>query len=109
MRSAKFVTIGAIFSRFGAMGCFRASSFLLVFLAVASIAAAQTKAGDKDEVIRIDTQLVNVPIAVTSATGTPVRGLTASNFIVYENGVRQDVADFSTTAAPYEVALLLDT
>ena len=71
--------------------------------------ASQVKPVEKDDVIRVDTQLVDVPLAVNSPNGTPVRGLNAANFIVYEDGKKQDVVDFSTTAAPFEVALLLDT
>ena len=67
------------------------------------------KPGEKEEVIRVDTQLVDVPIAVVAQNGTPVKGLKASNFVIYEDGKRQDVVDFSTTAAPFEVAMLLDT
>lgn len=80
----------------------------LLFAIVLSVATsfAQVK---PDEVIRVDTQLVDVPIAVTAANGTAVKGLKASNFIIYEDGKRQEAADFSTTAAPFEVALLLDT
>ncbi|HEX3100231.1 MAG TPA: VWA domain-containing protein [Pyrinomonadaceae bacterium] len=71
--------------------------------------AAQVKPDSKEEVIRVDTQLVDVPIAVNSPSGMPVRGLNAANFVVYEDGKKQDVVDFSATAAPFEVALLLDT
>lgn len=62
-----------------------------------------------DDVIRVDTQLVDVPLAVTSATGVPLKGLKASNFVIYEDGKKQEAADFSTTTEPFEVALLLDT
>ncbi len=64
---------------------------------------------DKDEVIRVETQLVDVPVAVTTPAGEPLRGLKQSNFVVYEDGKKQDIADFSTVAEPFEVALLLDT
>ena len=64
---------------------------------------------EKEEVIRVDTQLVDVPLAVVSTNGTPLRGLKASNFVIYEDGKKQEIADFSTAAAPFEVALLLDT
>jgi VWFA-related protein len=67
------------------------------------------KPGDKDEVIKVNTQLVDVPLAVVSPNGMPVRGLKATNFLVYEDGKRQEVVDFSTTTEPFEVALLLDT
>ncbi len=70
---------------------------------------SQVKPDGKDDVIRVDTQLVEVPIAVNSPKGMPVRGLNAANFVIYEDGRRQDVVDFSAAAAPFEVALLLDT
>ncbi|HRI04083.1 MAG TPA: VWA domain-containing protein [Pyrinomonadaceae bacterium] len=78
---------------------------ITVLFATVAFVAAQ----GKEDIIRVDTQLVDVPIAVSSANGTPLRGLTKSNFIIYEDGKRQETVDFSTTAAPFEVALLLDT
>src|SRR3954454_10312238 len=64
---------------------------------------------EKDEIIKVDTQLVDVPIAVVSPNGTPVKGLKASNFAIYEDGQKQDVVDFAATTEPFEVALVLDT
>ncbi len=63
----------------------------------------------EDDVVRVDTQLVTVPTIVTNNLGRPVSGLAQSNFIVYENGVQQTIANFGTTEAPFEIALLLDT
>lgn len=85
--------------------------FLMLLFALGSLfsASAQDKKPERDDVIRIDTQLVDVPLAVVSPNGTPIRDLKASNFVVYEDGKRQEVIDFSTTSAPFEVALLLDT
>lgn len=91
----------------------RFGGFFWVLLPVVSVAVcgfAQTpKPTETDEVIRVDTQLVEVPVAVTSANGTPLRGLKASNFVLTEDGKKQDIAEFSTTTEPFEVALLLDT
>jgi Ca-activated chloride channel homolog len=64
---------------------------------------------DDDEVIRVDTQLIDVPIIVTDKTGKPLLNLKQSNFVVYEDGKPQKISDFSATVAPFEVALLLDT
>lgn len=64
---------------------------------------------DKDEPIKVDTQLIDVPLAVTSPAGVPLKGLKASNFVIYEDGKKQDVVDFAATTAPFEVALVLDT
>ncbi len=67
------------------------------------------KTTDDDAVIEIDTQLVDVPIVVTDAGGKPILSLKRENFLVYEDGKLQEIANFSTTEAPFEVALLLDT
>jgi len=64
---------------------------------------------DEDEVVRVETQLVSVPAIVTDTTGRPLTNLRAENFQVFEDGRPQKIANFSTTEAPFEVALLLDT
>lgn len=89
----------------------RMPCLLLIFglVAAAGVDAQDKKPGDKDEVIRVDTQLVDVPVAVVSAVGIPLKELKANNFVIYEDGKRQDVAEFSTSSSPFEVALLLDT
>jgi Ca-activated chloride channel family protein len=60
-------------------------------------------------VVRVDTQLVSVPAIVTNSLGRPVSGLRLDNFIIYEDGQKQTIANFGTTEAPFEIALLLDT
>ncbi len=70
---------------------------------------AQDKKEDADEVLRVDTQLIDIPVVITDKTGKPVLNLKPNNFVVYEDGKPQQVADFSATNAPFEVALLLDT
>lgn len=82
---------------------------LCLGLAVIPAISQDKKPGDKDEVIRVETQLVDVPVAVTDAKGMPLRGLKQSNFVVYEDGKPQEIADFAAVSAPFEVALVLDT
>ncbi len=82
---------------------------LIYILALIANLSAQTETKDEDEVIRVDTQLVDVPIVVTDKSGKPVLGLKQNNFIIYEDGKKQETAEFSATNAPFEVALLLDT
>ena len=65
--------------------------------------------GEEKDVIKIDTQLVDVPIVVTDRAGKPILDLKQSNFTVFEDGKRQELAEFAATTAPFEVALLLDT
>jgi Ca-activated chloride channel homolog len=86
--------------------------FLLLMLAFnlsASLLAQTKTAGDDDDVIRVDTQLVDVPVVITDKTGKPLLNLKQSNFVIYEDGKAQEISDFVATAAPFEVALLLDT
>jgi VWFA-related protein len=64
---------------------------------------------DEDDVVKIETQLVSVPAIVTDTTGRPLTNLRAENFQVFEDGHQQKIANFATTEAPFEVALLLDT
>jgi VWFA-related protein len=82
---------------------------VLIGLGVLCIPGQITKPPEKDDVIRVDTHLVDVPIAVTDAKGIPVRGLRSADFMVYEDGKKQEIADFATASEPFEVALLLDT
>ena len=83
--------------------------FLLLILSLIFCINFHAQETKDDEVVRVDTQLVDVPIVVTDKSGKPVLNLKQSNFVVYEDGKRQELADFSATSAPFEVALLLDT
>ncbi len=69
----------------------------------------KTEEVDDGDVVRVDTQLVSVPAVVTTTTGRPLAGLKTENFKLFENGQLQSIADFATTEAPFEIALLLDT
>ena len=75
------------------------------------VATAQDKKPkpDEDEVIRVNTELVEVPIVITDRAGKPVLNLKQTNFVVSEDGKPQQIEEFAATTAPFEVALLLDT
>lgn len=64
---------------------------------------------DDGDVVRVETQLVSVPAVVTDKTGRPLANLRVDNFVLYEDGRPQQISNFATTEAPFEVALLLDT
>lgn len=64
---------------------------------------------DEGDVVRVETQLVTVPAVIKNSTGRPLTGLRRDNFIVFEDGQQQSIANFGTTEAPFEIALLLDT
>jgi VWFA-related protein len=74
--------------------------------------SAPTPVGEEvgeGDVVRVDTQLVSVPAVVTDRAGRPLPNLRAENFVVYEDGRPQQISNFATTEAPFEVVLLLDT
>jgi hypothetical protein len=61
-----------------------------------------------DDVIKVETQLVSVPIRVMDKKGRFVAGLTRDNFTVTEDGVSQQISLFSNEHEPFTVALVLD-
>ncbi len=61
-----------------------------------------------DDVIRVDTDLVTIPVRVTTKGGRPVPDLKQYDFKIFENGVEQELAYFSAQDAPFTVALMLD-
>src|SRR5580698_1549961 len=65
---------------------------LTLLLAVGSLLA-------QDATIRVDVQQVLVPVVVTDKKGHHVSGLKAADFQVFEDGVRQDIAGFSSDKA----------
>lgn len=65
--------------------------FVLVGLAVA-FSATNVAVAQNDE-IRIDTELAGFEVSVTDKQGNPVRGLTAEDFKIFENG-RERKIDF---------------
>ena len=89
---------------------------LLLFLTLsfgtsvlAQKATPTPKKDDDEEIVRVDTELVDVPVIVIDSAGKPVLNLKQTNFAIFEDGKIQEVADFAATSAPFEVALLLDT
>ena len=87
-------------------------AFSLVFWIGSAALVAQDKKppkNEEDQIIRVDTELVDVPVVVTDRAGKPLLNLKQMNFTVSEDGKLQEITEFSATNAPFEVALLLDT
>src|SRR5262245_48999976 len=70
----------------------------------------------QDDVIRVETNLVTLPVKVTDHHGRVVDGLKREQFRVFENGIEQQIAFFEApspisldqSAKPLNVALVLD-
>lgn len=98
--------------------------FILVVLAAFSAVRGQTPAASPtptpsatpsvpdvpadEEVLSVETALVNIPVSVTDAAGRVVPGLARENFQIFENGVPQKIEYFASTEEPFTVVLLLD-
>lgn len=61
-----------------------------------------------DEIIKVSTQLVSIPVRVMDKRGRFIGGLAKENFKVFENGEEQEIALFSNENEPFTVALVLD-
>jgi VWFA-related protein len=62
-----------------------------------------------DDVVRVDTTLVTVPVSITDRNGRYIPDLQKEDFQVYEDGVEQDITYFATVEKPFTVVLMLDT
>jgi Ca-activated chloride channel family protein len=58
--------------------------------------------------LRVDTTLVQIPVAVTDSLNRFVLGLQKEDFHLFEDGVEQTVAHFSGEDAPLSVGLVFD-
>jgi Ca-activated chloride channel homolog len=61
------------------------------------------------DVVRIDTNLVTVPVSVFDRQGRLIPNLQRESFSVFEDGVEQQIKHFEPTEKPFTVALMLDT
>lgn len=61
-----------------------------------------------DEILRVDTTLVSIPLRVKNHSGGYIPNLRAENFRIFEDGVEQEIAHFETADKPFTVALVLD-
>lgn len=60
-------------------------------------------------VVELRSDLVSFTVSVTGPRGESLSHLTREDFVVYENGERQQISHFATVDAPVDVVLLVDT
>lgn len=66
----------------------------------------EVEAGD---VIRVETTLITLPVSVMDRDGRYIPNLRKENFRIWEDGVEQNVAFFSSVDKPFSVVLMIDT
>jgi VWFA-related protein len=88
----------------------RRSALILVFAAAASAAAGdgdQTRAARHGD-IRVDTNLVLIPVSVTDGRNHPIVGIDARQFRVFDGNVEQQVVNVSTDDTAVSVGIVFD-
>ncbi|HYP01377.1 MAG TPA: VWA domain-containing protein [Pyrinomonadaceae bacterium] len=76
--------------------------------------ASQTPATDEtisddDDIVRVTSNLVVVPVSVTNAQGEPLQGLKAADFRLEEEGRAQEIAQVGDAdQVPLDIAILFD-
>lgn len=60
------------------------------------------------EILKIETEIVSIPVRVSDRKGRFIGGLIKENFQVLEDKIPQEIAYFSNERQPFTVALVLD-
>ncbi len=68
----------------------------------------QAEVVEDDEIIKVETNLVTIPVTVLDRDGRFVSGLQKGDFQIFEDGVQQQVENFVALESPFTVVLLLD-
>lgn len=68
----------------------------------------QSNTDDESEVIKVETNLVTMPVSVLDRDGRFISGLQQKDFQIFENGVEQKVDYFQSVEQPFTVILLID-
>jgi Ca-activated chloride channel family protein len=66
------------------------------------------KGDDADEIVRVDTNLVTMPVSVLDRDGRFISGLQQKDFQIFENGLQQKVEYFASVETPFTVVMLID-
>jgi Mg-chelatase subunit ChlD len=71
---------------------------------------AETEKTDEQDIsIKVDTDVVTVPVIASDRADVYVHDLTREDFTIYEDGVKQEIEFFTTVRTPFTVVLMLDT
>ena len=63
---------------------------------------------DDNEVIKVETNLVTMPVSVLDRSGRFIAGLQKTDFQIFENNVPQKIEYFASVEKPFSVILMLD-
>ena len=81
---------------------------LLIVLPLTLLARPRSLFVQQDDVIRVETTLVTVPVTVKTRGGAHIPHLEAKDFRIFEDGVQQEISQFDAVDKPFTVILMLD-
>ena len=68
----------------------------------------ETPVEEDNEIIKIETNLVTMPVSVLDRDGRFISGLQQKDFQIFENGIQQKIEYFQSVEQPFTVILLID-
>lgn len=63
---------------------------------------------EDSDILRVETNLVTIPVSVFDRNGLYIPGLRRPDFRIFEDGIEQEIAYFGTSDKPFTVALVID-
>ena len=81
---------------------------VMLVLMTPLIVSSSIRAQDKEGRVRVDTDLAVVNVLVVDKVGKPVRGLTARQFELFDDGVQRPIENFSAGEAPVSFGIVYD-
>ncbi len=82
----------------------RSSKVLLILFLLLGFSAISAQ----EDVLTVDSSLVRLNVGVVDNKGRPITSLNKENFVLYEDGVKQDISRFEPVAVPFSVVMILD-
>ena len=76
--------------------------------ATATVSPTPPVIDDSNEIIKVDTELVNVNVRVIDRNNRPINNIQQREFKIYEDGVLQQIDFFSRSEVPTNYALVID-
>lgn len=73
------------------------------------VSSPQIDGADGEEILKVDTSLITIPVSVFDRNGLYIPNLRQSDFKIFEDGNEQEIAYFGTSDKPFTVVLLIDT
>jgi VWFA-related protein len=81
----------------------------LLFCVSSTFAQTQPQTTKPEDVIKINTTLVNIPVTAKDKKGEYLSNLEAEDFVVYENGVKQKIELFSKENTPANILVMMES